>query len=595
MLAHQPRLAKISELPDLDREVCFFDTETTGLNYMTDRPFLLSLGVGPKNFHLRWTNDLADWLNEQLPRAKMLVGFNEKFDMHMVLNGGVKPESLFAPPMFCGMLADSLSYEHHRSYSMENAANRWSAELRSIGFEWAKVDIENDISRFFMIPKSTPNIKKYLHKLPIDLVLPYADRDLTLTRGLFKVLSRDLIRQNLTNIAKIEFECQKVLCRMERRGVPIDWDAQHRAWLEFNEIYAGLDDELTLMAGYRIKSVDSGQQLTDAFRNLGLVIPDAFDKETLKALRHPFAEKILEIRSLKKIIQTFVHGAKKHAYKDAIHTHFNQLRGEDEYGVVTGRLSSSGPNMQQIPKRNGRWAKAVRMMFADKWRDWDSGDWSQFEYRIFAHCTGDRGVIERYRNDPKVDFHQTVADIAGIPRQKAKSVNLGLVFGMGEGRMAKEMGLPYTTYTRNGKQMYQAGPDAQQIFTSYHQRIPGAKRFLSMSDAAAKKNGYVTTILGRRLRFPDGKTHKAGGLVFQGSAADLMKKKLIEMDNALMNEKNGSELILVVHDEFCCLSPRDDDGKTALIMKEIMEDVPELSIPVMADIGTGRDWWGASA
>lgn len=588
------RLNTISELPDLDGEVTFWDLETTGIEYMTDKPFMLLLGVGHRDFALRWDNDTVEFLNRQLPRVKLLVGYNNKYDMHIAINGGVQESSIYAPPMFDGMLADALIFEHHRTYNMGAVAERWATDLRAIGIEPAKYPIENEIARVLML-KSGPKLKQYLYKMPIDLVVPYGLQDLRLTRGIFKVLSRELIRKSLTRIARIEFDALKVLVKMERRGVPIDWSAQHQAWLSCNDIYGEMDDELTKIVGYRT-NVNSMPELHQAFRMLGLQPRESYDKENLGRVDHPVAKQILDMRSLTKIIKTFIDGAKKHAALDGkIHADFNQLRGENEYGVVTGRLSISDPNLQQIPKRNARWAEPVRKMFADPDRDWESADWSQFEYRIFASCTGDEGVIQRYRDDPEVDFHQTVADIAGIPRPKAKSVNLGLVFGMGPGRMAKEMGLPYKEFVdrRSGQIRYQPGAEAEAIFSAYHTRIPGAKRFLDLCDETAKKCGFVTTLYNRRIHFPEGHTHKAGGLVFQGTAADIMKMKLIELDREFERLHPGTELILVVHDEFCCLFPEGDADKVRATTKAVLEDVPELQVPVMTDIGTGRSWWDA--
>lgn len=588
------RLSKPSEVPDLANEIVFLDTETDGIDYMQSKPFMLLLGVGNRNFMLRWDNATIRMIDKQLPKAKLVAGFNLKFDCHMLINGGVSPAAVFAPPMFCSMLADALCYEHHRNYNMEAVAGRWSTELKQLGVGSHKYPIEDDIARVFML-KSGPKLKQYLHKMPIEMVLPYADQDINLTRGLFRILSRELIRQSLTRIAKIEFECLKVLCRMEKRGAPIDWAEQHQAWLACNESYSEMDDELTKIVGYRTNP-DSRPSLIHAFNTLGLSPLESYDKEHLLTVDHPVAKQVLDMRSLKKMISTFVLGPKKYAARDGrIHADYNQLRGENEYGVVTGRLSISHPNLQQVPMRTARWAEPIRRMFASPDRDWGSADWSQFEYRIFASATGDEGVIKRYREDPNVNFHQTVADIAGITYPRAKSINLGLVFGMGEGKMAKLMGMPYTTYIdrRTGFERHAAGDEAKAIFNAYHQRIPGAKRFLSMSDEIAKKTGFVVTLLGRRLRFPEGHTHKAGGLVFQGTAADLMKMKLVELDRELPRCHSGSELILVVHDEYDFLFPKGEDEPVKKTVQEILESVPELNVPVKVDIGTGRSWWEA--
>lgn len=265
-------------------------------------------------------------------------------------------------------------------------------------------------------------------------------------------------------------------------------------------------------------------------------------------------------------------------------------------GIVThntGRLSSSQPNLQQIPKRDGELAPLIRGLFAaPRGQLWIANDWEQFEFRVFAHYVKDADLTMRYINDPKTDFHTALAELTGKPRDKAKRINLGLVFGMGEGKLAKELGLPYTVETRHGKEILLAGPEAQALFNEYHSRFPKAKKFLQEASHLAKSRGYVRTIMGRRLRFPNGEfTHKAGGLVFQGTSADIMKKKLCELNDEFRNTM--VDFVLVVHDEFDLVAPAELAQSVAYRVKEITEDVPELRIPVLADSGTGRAWWEA--
>jgi DNA polymerase-1 len=232
--------------------------------------------------------------------------------------------------------------------------------------------------------------------------------------------------------------------------------------------------------------------------------------------------------------------------------------------------------MQQVPKRQGEAFKVMRSLYhAPEGMTWLCGDWSQFEFRIFAHYSEDNKLWQAYQDDPDIDYHQLVADMAGIDRRTAKTINLGLSFGMGENRLAKELGMDKE--------------DAQELFKKYHEKFPKIKKFLNFASARGARRGYVKTLLGRRIRFPDkNKTYKAGALIFQGSAADVMKKKIIELNS------NIDGLRLIVHDEFNFIVPSETGRETLKKLKEIMEHVPELNVPVRASVNSGKNWWEAS-
>ena len=256
----------------------------------------------------------------------------------------------------------------------------------------------------------------------------------------------------------------------------------------------------------------------------------------------------------------------------------------------------SEPNLQQIPMRVPTIAKVVRSLFGLKDWKWCTGDQSQYEYRIFAHFVEDEMILNAYRSDPNTDFHQSLADIAHIPRRLAKTVNLSLVFGAGEGRTAKLLGLPCTEYVEDGHTRYRPGPEAEQLFAVYHARLPKTRPYLRAVANEAEARGFIRSIFNRKIRFPDrSKAYKAGALRFQSSAADIMKLKLIELDYELMRDGNGAELILAIHDEFDVLCPDGEEERTCKIMKEVMENQPYLQIPVLAEVSHGSDWWEACA
>jgi DNA polymerase-1 len=354
------------------------------------------------------------------------------------------------------------------------------------------------------------------------------------------------------------------------------------------------DDELWGVVGYRTNP-RSQKALDYAFHALGLPKMESFDKEHLQLINHPVAQKILDYRQILMIQDTFIEGIKPYiGADDCIHANFNQMRA-DEYGTRTGRLSASNPNLQQLPNRVDATAKIVRSMFGVKDRSWCSGDLSQFEYRVFAHWVGDENVLAAYRNDPNTDYHAALAKITGIDRDRAKRLNLSLVFGAGDGKTAKMLGLPHTEYQEGGKTRYKPGPEAELLFAQYHSRVPKAKPYLRASAQEAEAKGFIRSILGRKIRFPDrGKAYKAGGLRFQASAADLVKLALIRLDAELTAQGDSASLILSVHDSFDVLCPIGAEAGTCAIMKRVVEDMPELQVPVILDTGYGKDYWGAS-
>jgi DNA polymerase-1 len=230
------------------------------------------------------------------------------------------------------------------------------------------------------------------------------------------------------------------------------------------------------------------------------------------------------------------------------------------------------------------------------------------DFRVAGHYVNADALNRAYAKDPDADFHQMIADMTGLPRSptpdqkgNAKQVNLGLLFGMGGGKLASEMGLPFNlaSFEKNGKTFnyLKPGPEAMEIFDNYHGKFPEFKTMLDKASSIAKSRGFVKTILGRRLRFPGGNyTHKAGGLIFQGSAADALKLKIVEVHKFLKGTEG--RLLLNVHDEIDSSVPK-GDTKLDIGIGKIMEDFgPDSKIhfrvPIRSDSGMGPDWWVAS-
>jgi DNA polymerase-1 len=373
--------------------------------------------------------------------------------------------------------------------------------------------------------------------------------------------------------------------------------------------------------GIRLEPTESG--------NSGSLRTEKLYQSSLPAARY-IAEIRAAIKARDVFLRKYVLGMSHDGY---IHASINQTRTEEGDGTYTGRFSITEPALQQIHKRNKKMAAVVRSCFIpDEECEWGCYDWSQKDFRIFAHYVNDPKINEIYRANPAADFHRVTADITGLPRDRdektgganAKQMNLGLIFGMSAGRMAKEMFLPYTLQgsCNNGEcseyrvrtdrspckvcgdkvELYfKAGPEAEELFGKYHTNIPGANRLKQGVGSVAKSRGYIKTLLGRRLRFENPNTaYKAAGILFQGQAAEDMKYKMVELFDYLAAENHVNRFMLVVHDEYDInmrigRSPKvDTDIKHILETFDGVECPINLRIPILSDYGVGPNWWEAS-
>lgn len=580
-------LTSVSNLPRISTKIgLVLDTETDGLDPLKNHPHYLAIALIDRDnqYVVRWSDTLVQWLNDNLPLVNIAIFHYAKFDLHMFLQGGVKLGIMSQMKVHCTLLSEVLIDEHQKAYNLDY--------LGRTHLNLGKLPIGD---------------KKNILAQTIKSIVAYAKRDVTLTKGLYLRQIPIIKAQDLEIVHALEMKVVKVLVNMERRGVPIVIKSVHGASQSINDLVMDLKSKINQMAGFDL-NVASMPQLIRAFNSMGLPVPmnefnrPSFNKKSLIGMGNQFGNIIVDLRSARKMKETFIDriGNFYNTNTHKVHTTFNQLRDDEHGGVHTGRLSSSNPNMQQIPspKRDHKEAaRIIRSLYAPNDNlVWCSGDWAQFEFRIFAHYSNDQNLIEAYRVNPRVDFHSVVSEMTTVKRDPdAKQINLGLVFGMGEGKLAVTLGLPVTFKEYNGRKWPIPGQQAKELFAMYHSKFPGAKQILQQASRLARSRGYVKTIYGRRIRFPYGQnTHKAGGLVFQGTAADLMKKKLIELDQYFESEKNGTQLILTVHDEFDVICPREMIDSTKKIMNEIMTNVPELRIPIIADIQSGYNWWEAS-
>lgn len=595
------------------------DLETTGLEWLKDDAFAMALtypGGGSYALDLREAGPLQ-WARDFIPRAKMLVNHNIKFDLHFLRKAGIG----FPKRVIDTMVDAALIYEHHTHYTLDYLTQRY-------------VKIHKDTSIYEKLAalfggKADHKQMGNLHRAPREVWEPYALRDTESTLALHEWQMPELERQGLLRVHDMECELLPILFEMEHGGVRVDLEGAERAVPLMAAVAREAQARLDAVLG-RSVNINSPKQLQGVFqpRQLDngwfelidgtLAEPTdsgkaaSIDADCLKRMKHPAGPLILEIRNALKIKGTFLEGhILGSAVNGRVHTTFNQTRTDNDDGGGTegtgsGRLSSCRPNLQQISKRNKKACELVRALFLpDEGMKWFSIDLAQIDFRVMAHYLQNHDILARYADNPLTDFHQAVADMTGLPRNpsptsraSAKTINLGLSFGMGQGRLAEEMGLPFIAEKQpDGRVFKTAGPEALEIFNTYHRNLPGLGGkygLLKRASDTAKSRGYIMTLMGRRCRFPGGlMSHKAGALIFQGGAADLMKKKIVEMD--AVSPDLGSRMMVTVHDALDFSIPEDGAETIAKAYQEVYNsNTLGLRVPICSDYKVGNNWWEAS-
>jgi DNA polymerase-1 len=246
------------------------------------------------------------------------------------------------------------------------------------------------------------------------------------------------------------------------------------------------------------------------------------------------------------------------------------------------------------------------MFLPDNGDEWFCADYAQVDFRCGAHLQNDPSIIKAYADNPKLDYHQIVSDMTGIPRNApyagapyTKQINLGLSFGAGKGKLAFMMNMPYEVVEKRGKMAYVAGPEATKVFDLYHSRLPAVQKFMKKAEDVAKHTHYVRTAIGRRIRFPRGfGAHKAAGLLYQAYAADLHKFGLVRTDRAIRDSGMAARLMMSCHDEIGVSMKEDDEAKKQIVRVYTdfnSEDSPvQMRVPIIASGKFGSNWWEAS-
>lgn len=607
----------MEEYPDIRKYgIIALDTETTGLKWWEDKMFGFSLSTPDEDYYydIRQNPKSLQWLQDSLNcYGGRIINHNIKFDCHFLRESGVYvPLDQTDDTMTRAALID----EHLLEYNLDTLCHKYLGIRKDI-------EIYSELAEIFG-GKATRNAQvKNFPDAPVELMARYAKRDTNVALKLWKWQEDEINKQNLSTVACLERDLLPVLVDMEHRGVRIDVKGTEQAVDTLTKMIEVAQVELNDMAGFPVNPNPSNSikqlfqpviQRDGTWKLIDGTIVEAtpggkaqINSDALRMMKHPAAAKILSLRKMLKTRDTFLLGHMLgNQHNGVIHCNYNSTKSDNDLGTGTGRLSVNGPALQQIHKRDVEIASVVRALFLpDDGDDWICNDWAQMDFRVMAHYVNDANIIRMYGDNPDTDFHQATADLTGLPRSprfagdaSAKQTNLSLTFGQGMGSFAKEIGLPYTVSAgRGGKKFLRAGSEAEEIFRRYHAAIPGIKDMLDNASRLAKIRGYVTTIMGRKIRFPKGyKAYKAGGLIFQGSAADALKVKLVEVHNLLKG--TGGRLMLNVHDEIDTSCPKGKMGEK--IRNEITRSMQEFNgvscpinfrVPIRSSQGMGKNWW----
>lgn len=609
-----------------DSDLVSIDVETTGLDWLTDRVFGVAIAWRGANglivgeyFDVRKERKKYTELKDRAPTLRRVVNHHIKFDAHMLQNDGI---ILPLSKCECTMTRAALIDEHLHDYSLGALAYRYLKK--------GKLDegLYQKMADLFGGKPTRAAQMPNLHKTPVELVKPYAIRDAVLALELYLWQQTQIDKEGLQEVVDLENRLFPFIQRQERRGIRVDLDVAVQQsdliTIEVDRIRKKLDRD----AGFPINPNPSGS-ITKLFEpkqddygvwrandGTSLKLTEAgkpgFDKETMLRMKHPCAAVILEARRLMKARDTFIQKhVLGHQINGYVHPHINQTKTEDDDGTGTGRLSYVSPALQQIPNRDKKTASLVRPIFLpDPDQGWSYGDLDQHELRIFHHYVNNPTIIEAYRKNPNLDGHQIVADLTGLPRNanatsgmaNAKQMNLAMVFNMGGGALAEVMGLPAYPDSFVDKDgcvvnYMKPGPEAQEVIDNYYRAMPGVKQIAKQATAIAKSRGYVKTLKGRHIHFPDKRlVYKASGLVYQGGAADLNKENICRIFEYLDSENPESRMLLNIHDEYSISMPFGDESiKHLRAIKAEIQRRPEIRVPLRIDFGEpSSNWWQAT-
>jgi DNA polymerase I-like protein with 3'-5' exonuclease and polymerase domains len=552
---------------------------------------------------------VLEWFKEVCATDAVKIFHNAMYDVCWIKAYNIPIRGMIVDTMVMASLIDE---------------NRLWYSLNSIAFDYLGA-VKDEKALKDAAEKAGVDAKSEMYKLPAMYVGGYAEKDAELTLDLFKKLSLEITKQKLENVFNLETNLFPCLIDMKFKGVRVDVEEAHKLKKQLL-----LQEENLLLEVKKETGIDTeiwaARSIAQVFDKLNLPYvrtektkAPSFTKNFLQEHKHPLVNKIAKAREINKAHTTFIDTILKHSHHGRIHADINPIRS-DQGGTVTGRFSYSNPNLQQIPARNKDLGPKIRSLFIpEKNHKWGCFDYSQQEPRLVVHFAATtestmfddsvENIVEKFKKN-SVDFHQTVADMANISRSQAKTINLGLFYGMGKAKLQAELGL-------NTKM------EAENLFNQYHENVPFVKELMTHTSNYAQKEGCIATLLGRRCRFdkweiaqwndgkfvapmskieaeaafkekyPDAKpqviekgirramTYKALNKLIQGSAADMTKKAMLDLYN------EGIVPHIQIHDELDISVESETQAKKII---EIMENAVTLAIPNKVDYESGDTW-----
>ena len=588
-----PELEKLAKVLE-NKGLFAVDTETTSKNameadlvglsfsYMDDAGFYIPVA------HTN-TGDLTQPSKEDILRIfKPLlenpdihkIGQNIKYDIIVLARYGIDLSGV----VFDTMIASHLLNPGTRGHSLDRIA------MNLFGYKM--------ISYEEVAGKGKTQVG--FQEVPVDIAADYAAEDADITFMAYKVLEKELREKELSSLMEtIEMPLVTVLAKMEMAGIKVDAAELFRMSREFETEISELEKDIYELAGEKF-NINSSQQLGEIlFEKLELKPTKKTKKKTgystdvqvltKLAEEHELPKRLLRYRTLGKLKSTYVDALSQLVHKETgrIHTSFNQTI------TVTGRLSSSNPNLQNIPIRKPEGKKIRKAFIPEEGYTLVSADYSQIELRLLAHCAEDEILIDAFKSDEDIHTRTALEVFQVLPglvteelRSQAKAINFGIVYGMSAFRLSNELGI--------SRKM------AASYIDNYFKRYAGVKAFIDSTIEETKKTCMVSTLFGRKRRLDDIRSSNANLRNFaqraaintpiQGSAADLIKLAMIKMQAALEKEGLDSRMLLSVHDEIIFETPEAEHDRLVALAREIMENVFPLKVPLKVNFGSGANW-----
>ena len=553
-------------------------------------PIAHKSGNMSKNIVYKWLQKICD--DETITK----VFHNALYDLGWLRAEGIEVKGKIIDTMIAAPLLD----ENRRYYNLNSLARDYLGEFKNEKL------LKSAAEEFGVDPKSG------MWQLPPRYVGKYAEQDALITLKLWDNLKKKITQEECTSIFELETDLLPVLFEMKTNGVRVDVEKANQTKKQLTQIEKSLVQEIVKETGVTIEPWVA-TSVAKVFDAVGLPYSRTeksgapmFTKQSLANNTHPIAQKIIKIREINKANTTFVDTILQHSHNGRIHCDFHSLRS-DGGGTVTGRFSSSNPNLQQIPARDPEIKKLIRGLFIpEEGHKWGSFDYASQEPRWLVHyCATLTGVdrhpqiddVVKMYHEGNADFHQMVADMANIPRKQAKTVNLGLMYGMGKGKLADVMDI--------------SAAEATELLSRYNEKVPFLKSLSDKATDHASSTGVIRTWLGRKCRFnmyepvsfgfnkalpmeqaikeygSKGRvrrayTYKALNRLIQGSSADQTKRAMVECF------KEGLCPTLTVHDELCFnISSQEQSDKIVDIMSNCIAD---LKVPFEVDAELGDNW-----